>query len=166
MLRRITLSVAVLAVAWFGVHRIRLALASDVQLLRWRLEEMQEAFNEGNMRGVSSGFSESFRDESSGARKDDVHGALVSLYMQEKHPETRGFNLRVELPEELLSIQLEEGADTATVDCTARVSYVDSGKLWWDVEARVDFRKEGKRWRVVGSSQVNHNERGRGAAAR
>lgn len=158
-MRRIATILAAAALVAFAGARIRRALASPEQTLRWTLTELAEDFNAGDVGNVASGFHRDFRDESSGAGFDDVGAALRGLYLQER--DQTGFLLRVELPEELLSVEVAEGAETANVEATARFYRMrgEAREPWWDAEARLTFVRHSGRWRIAESSRVNHGDR-------
>lgn len=161
MIRRILLGTLAALFLVVAVGRIRRAIASDEQTLRWALEKLTEDFDSGNVGNVASLFHADFRDESSGAGFDDVRSALSGLYFQERDPETRSFRLRLELPEELLNLEVEEGTGRAELDATARIySLVDGEKQpWWDARAHIILVLVNGRWRILETSRVNHSER-------
>ncbi len=158
-MRRIATILLAAALLGFAGVRIRRALASPEQTLRWTLSELAEDFNAGDVGSVASGFHRDFRDESSGAGFDDVGAALRGLYLQER--DKTGFLLRVELPEDLLSVEVAEGANSATVEATARFFRMRGGaqEPWWDAQARLTFVRQSGRWRIAESSRVNHGDR-------
>ena len=161
MIRRIL--IAALAIAFLGVaaSRFRRAIASDEQTLRWTLEELVQDFDAGKVGAVGSVFHAEFRDASSGADFNAVQNALRALYFQEKDPETHAFRLRLELPEELLSLRVEEGSGRAEVDATALFyALVDGEKRpWWNARAQITFVQVNGRWRILNTDNVNHSER-------
>ncbi|MFT7677650.1 MAG: hypothetical protein ACI8QC_001633 [Planctomycetota bacterium] len=161
MIRRLLIGALATVFLVVAVGRIRRALASDEQTLRWALEELVENVDSGNVGKVGSFFHADFHDESSGARYDDVQRALRGLYFRERDPVTRAFRLRLELPEELLDLQVEEGSGRAEVDATARIYALVNGEKrpWWDARAHIILVQVNGRWRILRTSRVNHSER-------
>lgn len=159
MIRQVFLWAAALVLLAFAAGRIRRALASDEQTLRWTLEELREDFNSGDVGSVASGFHPDFFDESSGADFEATGNALRALYFQERSKD--GFLLRVELPEDLLSVEVVEGADRAKVEATAQFSRLQDGhpEPWWDAKATITFARHGGAWRILRSERVNHSAR-------
>lgn len=161
MIRRILLGTLAAVFLVVAVGRIRRAIASDEQTLRWALEQLVEDFDSGKVGNVASLFHANFRDESSGADFDEVRQALTGLYFREKDPKTHAFRLRLELPEELLNLDIQEGDGRAEVEATARIYSLVNGekRAWWDARAHIIFVQVNGRWRILSTSHVNHSER-------
>ena len=108
---------------------------------------------------MASGFHPEYYDQSSGADFETVGNALRALYFQERS--TEGFLLRVELPKELLEVEVQEGVDSAQVEATAFFfrQVGEERKPWWDAKARLSFARHGKAWRILRSENVNHAAR-------
>lgn len=142
-----------------GVPRLRRALASDEQKIAWRLESMAEGFNATRSARVLSGFAADFRDEG-GFTREDVHQALVYLFFNEIDPKTKQFRMRVELPEDRLSIELT-GEDRANVSLAARfwIRDGDEEELYWDALISGEMRDGENGWQFERSHDVNHEAR-------
>lgn len=108
MLRKGLLALVALALAYWAVSALVRALASDETRIRWVLEEMAEGFNETRLADATEGVGESFRDDTSGFGKAELIEALRYVFMSSKHPVTRAFPYRLELPRDELEIKLRE----------------------------------------------------------
>jgi hypothetical protein len=106
MLRKGLLALIALALVYWGVSALVRAFASDETRIRWVLEEMAEGFNETQLAAATQGVGESFRDDTSGYGKAELIEALRYVFMSSKHPVTRAFPYRLEIPREQLDIEL------------------------------------------------------------
>ena len=143
-----------------GIPWLRRSLASDEQKIAWRIETMAEGFNGTRTAKVMRGFAPAFRDESAGFSREDVHQALVYLFFNEIDKSTKQFRMRVEIPEDRLSIELED-EDRARVSLAARfwVRDGDQEELYWDAVISGEMRDGERGWQFTSSYDVNHAER-------
>lgn len=162
-LKKLGIGALVLGLSWVAWTRARTSLATPEQRIRWRLEEMAEGFHDNVLRRVVRGFHPDYRD-SAGADRDDVQGALVYLFFQDRDPETGRFAYRLELPEPELAIRIDpEDGRRATVTLRAVFHRARRGQeeVWWDTRATLDFVKEDGEWRILQSRDVSHRDRRR-----
>ena len=151
------------ALLLFGVHRIRLALETDEEAVRRTLQLMARGFNETTLRHVLRGIDRGYEDEDTGHDRDDVRQALQHMFWTEKHPETRGFPYRLEIPEDELAVEWSESRpERADVDLHAIFTKRGPGgveELWWDAHLEGEMRKHEGSWRLVATRGVNHADR-------
>jgi hypothetical protein len=145
----------------FVAGRIRRALASPEQALRWQLEDMLDGFNAPRVGPMIGGFHTDFRDESSGIGREDLKSALAYLVLTHKDPATKDWNLEVELPDESISIEMAEDQKRATVRVTPTffITHGDARDVWWSAGATADFVHVDGRWRCLRTRGVNHAQR-------
>ena len=160
-LRRVFLGLVLVVVLVSLGRSLRRSFASPSTRIEWRLEEMLAGFSKGRVRPVLKNVHADFMDDSSGATRDDVHGALLHLFLTEKDPETKAFRLWAELVPEELVIRVDETGERAEVSVHARFMDRRKGEEleWWDARAETDWVLEGGRWKMVRSRSVNHRER-------
>jgi hypothetical protein len=141
---------------------IRRSLASAQTRITWNIEEMIEGFSDGRVRPVLRHVSPEFRDESSGADREDLHRALLHLFLTEKDPETKAFRLRAELLAEDLEI-VPDPVDPERARVRLHVRILDplegAPTVYWDAKASCDWALEDGRWKLTRSAGVNHRDR-------
>ncbi len=151
MKRVLLIVIAIPVVLWLG-NTIWWALLSDETKVQYRILEMREGFNAGVPRTVMAGVAEDYQDTDTGFDAKVLHTLLVSLFFTTRHPETKAFDLRVEIPEQL-GIQTDEssGDITASFDLSFTVTSQPAREPWVvHVDVRFDERDEG--WLVVRSN--------------
>lgn len=133
---RIALVAAALLVlgAW-----LRNALASDETRIRRVIAGMVAGFNDERNAGAMRGFAQEYRDTTSGVGRDRVHEGLAYLFFSRRDPDTKRFDLRLEVPEDLLAIEVAD-------DEHARAS--GTLRLWEGAGARDDDAPETLLWEV------------------
>ena len=119
-MKRTLLTLLGLAVLLFAGWRVRLMLASPETRIRWRVEEMLEAFNEARLSPIMKGVAEGWRDEGERVDRERLADGLRYTFFQEKDPKTKAFRYRVELEEELAIVVDDKDARHATVALLAR----------------------------------------------
>lgn len=147
---------ALLGVAWKRAAR---ALASDEELIRIRLEKMTTAFDDTTLRGVLSGFHDDYRDAGSGYGREEVRDALRYLFFQTYGAD--GADYSVEIPPAELFIEVDPEGETASVALRAVFHRSREGttETWWDARAEMRWTRDGGRWRILETSEVNHRDR-------
>ena len=100
--------VALLGLAWKSASN---ALASDEERIRARLESMVDGFNANTVRHVVRDFDRGYRDEGTGADRDELVSALQGLFFRDLT--SGGENYRVEIPPAELDIAVAEGGRSA-----------------------------------------------------
>lgn len=143
-----------------GIGRIRAALRSDSERLLYRIESMASGFDAGRVRTVLKGFDRRYRDEGSGAGRDDLRDALQYLFLTQ-HDRGR---LTVELPKESLLVTFSEDGTQAEVVANPLFHVIrDDGtrELWWNTRVVADFVLDDGDWECVATREVNHLSRPR-----
>jgi len=161
-MKRLTFAVLIVAVLWFGVGFVRRALASPEQHIRWRIEHMLEAVDDGHPARIMLGFDrERYVDEGTGFDAPKLRDALLYLFLQER------VKLSAELdPEDGLRIEVDEAAEPprARVQFHCRLDeLLPSGerRLWWDLSGVGDMERREGAWRFVRSRDVVQDARWR-----
>jgi hypothetical protein len=163
---KLLLAVAAVTLLLVGGRWAYHALASDETKIRWRIEEMIDGFNDCQGAGVLDGLASDFRDQASGATREDVHGALVQLFFERVDSRTHEFQLSAELVADELSIQVQATQPkraTATMHVLIHERASDGkSQLFWDarIVGRLEKRDEG--WQWIETTEANHRDR-RGA---
>jgi hypothetical protein len=161
LLRNFLLITGALILVWFGGHAVVMRLAPDDALIRWRIESMVDGFNDSTVRPVIAGFAPEYEDETSGYGREDVLQVLRGMFFTEREQGTGKFLFRVEVPEDSISIELDEDAGTARVTLLAHFFRRRGGaeEPYWDaaIDARMADVEGG--WRFTRSIGVNHWER-------
>jgi hypothetical protein len=156
-LKPLLFGLALVGLTAFTVRELRDEFRSDEQRIHDTLMDAVDGFNDQRLRRVLVVFAKDFRDETQGFDREKLKGGLVYLFFQEsRHWAT--------LREEQLNINLDAEAGTATVALGLEILREREGEYvpWWDLRAVVDMqRQNGKKWRIVASRDVNHNERER-----
>ncbi len=148
MMRRIGIALVaaglVAALARYLVH----ALAADETRILWAIQDAAEGFGEARMDPVLDVLSRDFVDETSGFRREDLRGALASVFFTEKDPKSKGFPYRCEISADSVTIAIEKGEpDRALVTLAAQI-----------VDTRGDDRREA--WTVQIGGRMEEREDG------
>jgi hypothetical protein len=165
MLRRLLLGLILLSALVLLGQRARYWLASDATRIRWRLEEMEEGFNQTRLGPCLRGVSERWRDATSGTERALLADLLRSLFFHEVDPESGRFLYRVELERDSLGIEPDAEADgRARVDLVARFSTLE-GEQWsptWRVRIDAELERDSDLgWQVVRSEHETLESDGR-----
>jgi hypothetical protein len=102
-MRKLGIVLAALALIVFAFW-LRRALASDETRIRWVIEGMVAGFNDERNAGAMRGFAKEYRDETSGVDRELVHAGLAHLFFTRRDPDTKRFDLRLEVPRVELAI--------------------------------------------------------------
>ncbi|MBL4769625.1 MAG: hypothetical protein JKY61_00395 [Planctomycetes bacterium] len=156
-------ALALLLLAGLGMlalGQIRASLRSPTERLLWRMQSMVEDFDRGHIRQLMSGFSEDFRDESSGALKPDTHSALAGLVLSQRDPEANCFALKASWVTPFDPV-LAEDELTAKADVHLRITHTARGKsrTYWEAKAKLKFVYLDGTWYLHRSHAVNHRDR-------
>ena len=151
MKRVLLIVIAIPVVLWLG-SAIWWALISDESKVRYRILEMSDAFNAGVNRTVMAGIAEDYQDTATGIDHKIIHLYLVTLFLRQRHPETKVFDVRVEIPDQL-GIQTEEssGDITASFDLSFTLTSQPTREPWV-VRVDVRFDERDGEWLVVRSN--------------
>lgn len=146
-----------LALAGLGVAgwRLRIALASDETLIRWRIEQMASGFDRTRLVSVMEGFETDYRDATSGLDRQDVMDALRWTFLQEIDPKTREFRWTVEVPSEAVVVELdpdEPERARAALTASFRVRGEPERPPSWVVAIEGELEKGERGWVFVRST--------------
>jgi hypothetical protein len=139
----VVLGLAVLAGRW-ACH----ALASDETRIRWRIEAMQEGFNDQRTARVLRGLTQDFRDATEGVGRQEVREALASIFLRNLGNQGVPTEYRLELPDEHWRIELHEepeadadGPQRARAWIKAVFTEVrgEATELYWDVDIEAEL---------------------------
>ena len=140
----------VAAVVFIG-NRIRLALLSDETLIRMRIEDMTEGFNDSHLARVAEGLAMDYRDQTLKLKRQELLTLIRYLFLKKNDEKTRKFAFRAEV--EILEITVAEAEDTAKVALEVRFSKSELGE--WEAfrsgKVDADFRKGDEGWQVIRS---------------
>jgi hypothetical protein len=164
-MRRVLLVLIGLAALVLAGQRLRVWLASDATRIRWRLEEMEEGFNETRLAPCMRGVAAEWRDTESRVDRALLADLLRSLFFHEKDPESGRFPYRVELERETLAIEPDPQADgRARVEVVVRFSALERG-AWsetWRVRVRAELAEDPDLgWQVLRSEHETLSTDGR-----
>ncbi len=145
----------------FAYVRIQSALASTEERLEARIVGMLQAMEERKPRRIMRGFSRGYQDADTGYGRDDIRQWANSIMIGTRYRgslvEPDGFTI-VELSPE------EQKPRTATVrvKCLLERRERDTEfQPWWDLEFTADMVREKSDWRIMRTSDVNHETRPR-----
>jgi hypothetical protein len=157
MIQRLGVTIIATACLWFGGRAIVRWLASDETKIRWRIESACEGFGATRMDPILELFAREFRDETSGATRDDLRAGIAAAFFQEKDPQTKKFPYRAVVPREELSIEVSKSdPKTATVRFLTRIVDTRGGKerIAWEFRANGAFKHGDDGWQLVSTSHV------------
>lgn len=153
---------AALAVLFFAGRWLVHALASDETRIRWVVEDMVDGFNAQRNDRVLAGLAKEFRDETSGATRDDVRQALAYAFFNEVDPKTNRFRLKARMADAPPVVQVQEGEPpTAKAAVAVDIALLreDREERWWDARVEGELLKRDGEWLWVRTTAVNHDER-------
>ncbi len=129
-------------------------LRSDETRIRELLEAMAEGFNEGSPSGAISGLDESYTDETSKVKREEVRQFLTWLYFTARDEATKEFRYRVEISAVVVTVAPD--AKKADLKLTAQFSELRSKAFRpvWKVEIEATLEKRSG-WKVVSSSHAS-----------
>jgi hypothetical protein len=149
-MRRVLLSALTLAVVALVVWRTALAFVSDETRIRWRLQDMSEAFDEARLRPIASGLAPDFHDRTTGYERALVLDLLRAFYLEH----ARGpLPYAVDLPEDRIAVELGADGRSATATFVADFTALadDSAQLAWSVEIQAELEHTDSGWRILSS---------------
>jgi len=151
-------ALALVVLAWRSAAR---ALRSDEEQVRAALADMVEGFDDGSVRSALSGVHDDYRDRETGRDRGDLADGLRALFFQSFGGDPVTY--RVELPPAEVDVALDADGRGARVALRAVFTRASRGRsaLWWDARAVTRWTKDGGRWRMIESLEVNHRDRPR-----
>ncbi len=150
-MKKLTFALFACAVLSLGIIVAFTAFASPEKKIRWRLQEMAKDFNLARPGPCTRGLTDDFRDETSGIESQDIRLLLTRMTFSEKNPKTYEFLYRVALPEEELTIVVDEADPSkAHVDLVATFEKIAKGEwgLHWRVSISADLTNGDGGWQV------------------
>ena len=142
-MRRILLILIGLVVAFVGFQYIRGCLVSEETKIRWRIEEMEEGFDDAKVSPCLRGVADGWRDSRSGVTRVLLADVLRSVFFHERDPKTKRFRYRVELEEEPVIELDSKDTHHASVTIVLRFDTLD-GVEWaptWRVQVEAEMHK-------------------------
>lgn len=162
---RLAIAVILVVVLVSLIKSIIYSSAEPETQIRWRLEEMFDGFNDGAIGPVMSGIDSDWSDSGSGRiSRDELRGALLRLYLNEKHPTTHAFGMRGVLDKDSLSIQVNEDDPSRAQLSMQFAIYRMRGEedvLYWDASLEADLLEGREGWCILRTREVNHAQRQR-----
>jgi len=151
-LRRILLGLAGALLCFFVGRAIVRALVSDETRIRWLVEDMQAGFDRTRMDPILVAFAGNFRDDTSGADRQNVREALAYLFLTAKDPQTKAFPYRVEVGIPRIAVDRSTASEpTADVDVDAR--FFDrrgsEEQLAWEIAVASRWTRGEYGWRIA-----------------
>lgn len=151
-MKRILLLAAVAILCWFVGRAIVYSLRSDEWKIRRVILTMAEGFDETRMDPILGGLARDFRDETSGATRQEVREALAYLFFNAKDEATKAFAYRVEFGVKRIAVATDDKG-TKIADCEFDAWFLDvrGGKEVpaWDVAITARFVKGEDGWRIA-----------------
>lgn len=150
---------AVLALV-LGYGWARRAFQSDEARVRAVLEKMAAGVDRGTPGRILAGLDrDRYRDEPSGLDAEDVRGALLHIFLQQRLDLEATFD-----PADGLAIEVDAAADPprAVVRFHCLIEEVQPGggrSPWWDLRGVGVLEERDSEWRVVSSSEIDHSTR-------
>ncbi len=136
------------AVVFIG-NRIRLALLSEETLIRMRIEDMAEGFNDTDLAQVAGGVAEDYRDKALELDRKRLLALVRYLFLKKNDFKTKQFAFRVEV--DIQEVVVAEAEDAARVALEVRFSKSELGewKAFQSGKVDADLRKGEEGWQVV-----------------
>jgi len=149
-----------LAMLVFGGYQAWVTLAPAETQIKWTIEGVTEAFNEGNLDECLQAFTVGYKDTSQSTDYEDhvidkplLGQGLAYLFRNRVEPETGRFLYRAQLVAYTLAIDLEsESKATARFRMTLEVKMGHTWSDVWGVDVKLSFTKLGRQWFISGSS--------------
>jgi len=146
----------VLVVVILGARALLRSLAPEETKLRWRLEQMEAGYNEGDVGDTIRPIARSWGHEGHpGLDREAIHGQMVREFFQDRHPETRELLRRVDLLEETLVLELEGDSAAFTVEVLFERLVRDSWSTAWRAELSGQWRRGEGGWLLERTSHRN-----------
>jgi len=148
-MRRALLALLAIGGLWLGGRALVTWLASDETMIRWRIEEAVESFNETRLAGCLDLVSEDWSHEGSSADRELLKRYLIRLFFDARSPSTKEFRYAAELVEPALAIDVT-GDREAQVTLELRLRLVDRepSTVAWHVAVRGTLVRDERGWRL------------------
>ena len=154
-MKRVILVLFAVAVVVFVAYRSYVALASDKTHIIWLLEDAASSFNDTKLSGCLEAFDKDYRDETlPGVDLSKLRMALQFVFFRRVDQKTRAFLMRVRLPEEERTIQVEGDGKQATAEFTLALEQRRDG-AWtpqWELRVSAQMRKVDGQWSILRAS--------------
>lgn len=148
---RVVIGVAVgVLLVYLGFRLLR----SDESRIREMLDAMASGFNEGSPAQALSGLDESYVEETTKIKRDEVKAILTSLYFTARDEATKEFRYRVEVSG--VGVTVEPDGKRGASRFEAQFSELRSKTLRpvWRVEIEAALEKRGD-WKVISSRHTS-----------
>lgn len=151
-MKRVLLLAAAAILCWFVGRALVYSMKSDEWKIRRVVVKMAEGFDETRMDPILGGLARDFRDETSGATRQEVREALAYLFFSAKDESTKKFAYRVEFGVHRIAVATDDkGMKVAEGEINARFLDVRGGKevLAWEIAVTAQFVKGDDGWRIA-----------------
>jgi len=147
------LGIVAVGIAAYAGYRM---LASDETRIRWLLDDAASSFNNTHLAGCLEGFHLDYHDTTTTPKLDRalLSAGLRVLFLRHVHPKTKKFQLRVRVPAEDLTIQIDDGGEQAEARFTVDMEQQRQG-AWqseWQLRVTAQMHKVDGDWRIQRSS--------------
>lgn len=164
-MRRLLLALAAALVLFVVGRWLVLALVPETTRIRWRLESMQDGFNETRLAPCLEGLAPLWRHRGGEVDRARFADALRAAFFNEKDPETGRFALRAEIEPDTLEVELDaDDDDKAVARCVGRFLVLERG-AWssaWRARLELELARDDERgWQVVRSEHEDLESDGR-----
>ena len=149
-MKKILFALPALVVLYFGVRTARYALASDETRILWLLEQMEEAYNEGQAGRAVAPLDKDWRHQDLAYDKEDLRIGVFNIGREERDSDGERTS-RVTLDDDGLTIAVT--GDGATVAAPVAFARREDGQ-WsdeWKAVVHADLARQDGGWRIVSS---------------
>ncbi|MCZ6598614.1 MAG: hypothetical protein O7B99_13325 [Planctomycetota bacterium] len=157
LLRILAAAATLLLLTWGGCRLYVAVFVSDETKIRWVIEDAAEGFNTGDPSDCVADLAKDWRDEKTGLTRRDLQQVLFATFWSDRDPRTKELLWRVEVPEDLLTITLDEADENrAEVTCTLRFfrKHGESWKLDWAVAIEAEMRDDDG-WKIARTRRMD-----------
>ncbi len=150
-MKRLSFSLILIALSFLVLRRLYVALASDEKQIRWLVERMEEAYDDGRAGGCVADVHREWTHEGTEEAHLDralLEAGLRGRFFQSRSKEGRELLVRVDVDQDALEIAVEDGM--ASLACEARFYEQERGE-WsetWHARLEAELVREGGRWLV------------------
>jgi hypothetical protein len=125
-----------------------IALASDETHIRWLVERMEQGYNRADVSDCVGPLAEDWTHEGYAVEREMVANAIRADYLQDRDRETKELRRRVDVDEDTLVIEVDDGTAHLTVE--ARFERLQEGQ-WsetWAMRAEAELRETEDGWKI------------------
>lgn len=163
-MRRLALSLILIALAFLVLRRVYVALASDETQIRWLVDRMESAYDAGRAGACVADVHRDWTHEGrspTSVNRANLEAGLRGRFFQSRAPEGRELLLAVDVDRDTLEIAVAEDG-TATLRCEARFLEKER-EVWgetWRVRLEADLVHDEGRWQILRTRHTTLEGRG------